>query len=311
MTEIRCRELVGAYAVGALEPPEAAVLADHLLTCLRCRHVLAEAEETAAMLAAVPPEMFLDEPADPNDPLLRRTLQAIRLEAAAPQVAGQAQAAQAQAGIRHPSGPLPLTRPAPRQPSPAAAEGGFPGWSGQTARSHRRRAQATTATEQRRRYMLVGAAAAAVLVLGGGVMLGSKLTGDGSDQPSSPTRAQQAASVRTATPAPSSSAAAEPEAKVFAGSNSTTKVSATINVTPSDDQVQLTGTVTGLKPGQECKLYVVDDVGAQTFVSKWTAPKDGDASVDAVATIDPARQVVEVDLLNAQNNEVLVTTHAT
>ena len=310
MTEIRCRELVGAYAVGALEPPEAAVLADHLLTCLRCRHVLAEAEETAAMLAAVPPEMFLDGPADPNDPLLRRTLQAIRLEAAAPQVAGPpAQTAQTQLGIGHPSGPLPLTRPAPRQPAPAAADGGFPGWSGQTARSHRRRAQATTATEQRRRYLLVGAAAAAVLVLGGGVMLGSKLAGE-PDRPSSST--QQAASVRTTGPsgAPTSapSATAAPEAKVFTGSNSTTKVSATINVTPDGDVVHLSGTVTGLQPGQECKLYVTDDVGAQKFVTTWTA-KGATASLDAVASIDPARQVAEVELLNAQN-EVLVITNA-
>ena len=304
MTEIRCRELVGAYAVGALEPPEAAVLADHLLTCLRCRHVLAEAEETAAMLAAVPPEMFLDEPADPNDPLLFRTLQAIRLEAAAPpQVASptQAQAGPAQVGPRRQPGPM--AQPIPRQPVPASAAGGFPGWSGQTARSHRRRAQASSASQQRRRYKLVGAAAAAVLVLGGGVMLGSKLAGD-TGPSTSPT---QAASVGKAGTTPSSPATTAAGARTLQGTSPTTGVSATVDVTPSDGVVQLSGTVTGLKDGQKYKLYVKSAVANSTQVGTWTAKNVGTsgASFDLVASVDPA-DVAIVEILNAQD-EVLVS----
>ncbi|SHN21106.1 zf-HC2 domain-containing protein [Cryptosporangium aurantiacum] len=164
MSEIRCRELVGAYAVGALEPPEAAMLADHLLTCTRCRHELDEAEQTAAALAAVPPEAFINEPADPNDALMMRTLHAIRLEAAT-----TSQAATPPPQLRSVRGnERPAATPAP--------DAGFPGWSGRTARSHRARPRASSASAQRRHLAWAGAAAAAVLVLGGGVLLGSNLS---------------------------------------------------------------------------------------------------------------------------------------
>jgi hypothetical protein len=315
MSEIRCRELVGAYAVGALEPPEAAVLADHLLTCLRCRHVLAEAEETAALLAAVPPEMFLDEPADPNDPLLQRTLHAIRLEAA-PGPAAVPPPAHADAR-RQAMQPMPTPNlrpvgpatPAGAVPAAAGADNGFPGWSGQSARSHRRRPQATTASQQQRKYKLVGAAAAAVLVMGGGVMIGAKLSNSTDSTSGDRT---QAASVKTAEPTPSSSQVSQvASARPFKGSNPVTGVNVSVDVTPTDSGVQLTGTIKGLQSGQKCKLAVKDTVGNQTLVTTWTTPKKipaGGFTFDKVASV-PASILAAVEILD-QHGQVLATAKA-
>jgi len=44
------QELLGAYALDAVEPEEAAVIELHLATCPRCRHELAEHREVAALL---------------------------------------------------------------------------------------------------------------------------------------------------------------------------------------------------------------------------------------------------------------------
>jgi hypothetical protein len=312
MSEIRCRELVGAYAVGALEPPEAAVLADHLLTCLRCRHVLAEAEETAALLAAVPPEMFMDEPADANDPLLRRTLHAIRVEAAsAPHVAAPPPMQAQHADPRRQAMSTPELRSVPSAgrpaPAAAAAEGGFPGWSGKsaTARSHRRRPQASTASQEQRKYKIVGAAAAAVLVLGGGVMLGAKLSG--STEPTSG-RTQAASSVQSdRASAPSANTSG---VRLFTGDSGVTGVNAKVNLTPiTGGGVQLDGTVKGVQANQKCKIAVTDDVGTQTTVESWTTPGTIPATGATFSTVAPgldASKLVSVEVLD-EHNQVMVT----
>jgi anti-sigma factor RsiW len=72
------RTQLGAYALGALEPAEAAEVDEHLATCAECRAELAELTELTGMLAEVPPEAFLEGPPDDGDLLLQRTLRQVR-----------------------------------------------------------------------------------------------------------------------------------------------------------------------------------------------------------------------------------------
>src|SRR5258708_36442769 len=45
-------ELLGAYALDAVDPAEAATIRDHLVDCPRCRDEVSQHQQTAAMLAA-------------------------------------------------------------------------------------------------------------------------------------------------------------------------------------------------------------------------------------------------------------------
>jgi anti-sigma factor RsiW len=68
------RELLGAYALGGLDSDEARAVDDHIAGCPDCRRELADLRDMRAVLGEVPPEAFLDGPADAGDLLLRRTL---------------------------------------------------------------------------------------------------------------------------------------------------------------------------------------------------------------------------------------------
>jgi len=277
MSEMQCRELVGAYAVGALEPPEAARLADHLLTCNRCRHELDEAEDTAAFMAAVPPEAFIDEPADPNDPLLLRTLHAIRLEAAAPpQVSRPAQASPAQPA----AGPqLRAVRGEGGAPGGAGPDNGFPGWSGQRARSHRRRPRAGSASQQRRHLAFAGAAAAAVLVLAGGVLLGTSLAGD---DDSGTTRTAPIAQ-QTVEPTGPPSNAVGPASAGLRGSDPATGAELEVAVSASDNFLTLDLEGTNLPAGQDVEIYAAPSVGNEVLVAT--------LKVNAAGVLDDSKTV--------------------
>jgi Putative zinc-finger len=74
------RSLLGAYALGSLDPREAQLVHDHLATCPDCAHDVAELTDLRAELDEVPPEAFLDGPPDGGDLLLQRTLRAARAE---------------------------------------------------------------------------------------------------------------------------------------------------------------------------------------------------------------------------------------
>jgi hypothetical protein len=294
MTEMQCRELVGAYAVGALEPPEAARLADHLLTCTRCRHELDEAEDTAALMAAVPPEAFMDEPADPNDPLLMRTLYAIRLEAseqaAPPRVAAapQLQAVRGEGGAR----------PAGSQ----SASGGFPGWSGQTARSHRRRPRATSASQQRRQLAFAGAAAAAVLVLGGGVLIGSKMAG--SDDPTTRT-APVAQQTSDTTAAPPTNQVA-PAQFGLEGADPTTGATLKVNVTANDNgylTLDLDGS--SLPAGQDVEVVASSAVNEEVVVGTMKVAASG--VLDETKLVKMAPSDLATVSVRTSSAEILVT----
>ncbi|MEV6826099.1 zf-HC2 domain-containing protein [Amycolatopsis sp. NPDC051102] len=72
---------LGAYALGALDPAEAADFERrHLQTCAQCRFDLNELVALRDSLDEVPPEAFLDGPPEGGDLLLQKTLRRVRDE---------------------------------------------------------------------------------------------------------------------------------------------------------------------------------------------------------------------------------------
>ncbi len=72
---------LGAYALGALDPGEAADFERrHLQTCAQCRFDLNELVALRDSLDEVPPEAFLDGPPEGGDLLLQKTLRRMREE---------------------------------------------------------------------------------------------------------------------------------------------------------------------------------------------------------------------------------------
>ncbi|MCT2583638.1 anti-sigma factor [Actinophytocola gossypii] len=76
------RSLLGAYALGSLDPGEERAVHAHVSTCPECQRELAEFVDLRHALDQVPPEAFLDGPPDGGDLLLRGALNRVRAEAA-------------------------------------------------------------------------------------------------------------------------------------------------------------------------------------------------------------------------------------
>lgn len=74
------RDLLGAYALGVLDPDEVRAIDAHVAQCPDCRRELDELEAMKDTLGEVPPEAFLDGPPDGGDLLLQRTLRQVRAE---------------------------------------------------------------------------------------------------------------------------------------------------------------------------------------------------------------------------------------
>jgi hypothetical protein len=71
-------ELLGAYALGVLDPGQTRAVHQHLASCSDCRRELSGLARMESALAEVPAEAFLDGPPDGGDLVLRRTLRAVR-----------------------------------------------------------------------------------------------------------------------------------------------------------------------------------------------------------------------------------------
>jgi anti-sigma factor RsiW len=74
------RSLLGAYALGALDPVEERAVHAHVTSCPDCQREVAEFVDLRQALDQVPPEAFLDGPPDGGDLLLRKTLNRVREE---------------------------------------------------------------------------------------------------------------------------------------------------------------------------------------------------------------------------------------
>jgi hypothetical protein len=78
------RSMLGAYALGALDPAEAQLVHDHLAGCPDCRREVADLTDLRTAMDEVPQEAFLDGPPEGGDLLLQRTLRAARVQSAVP-----------------------------------------------------------------------------------------------------------------------------------------------------------------------------------------------------------------------------------
>src|SRR5690242_21121127 len=90
------RDLLGAYALGVLDPDEITAIDQHVASCPACREDLADLVEMKDSLGEVPPEAFLDGPPEGGDLLLQRTLREVRRDKAQ---AGRQRLVLAAAGI--------------------------------------------------------------------------------------------------------------------------------------------------------------------------------------------------------------------
>lgn len=77
------RSMLGAYALGAVDPAEERAIHAHVSTCPSCQRELAEFVDLRQALDQVPPEAFLDGPPDGGELLLQNTLRRVRAEAPA------------------------------------------------------------------------------------------------------------------------------------------------------------------------------------------------------------------------------------
>ncbi|MGA6167549.1 anti-sigma factor family protein [Amycolatopsis magusensis] len=73
-------QLLGAYALGALDEREVRAVEEHVAACTRCADELDELRQLHDALGEVPPEALLDGPPDGGDLLLQRTLRQVRTE---------------------------------------------------------------------------------------------------------------------------------------------------------------------------------------------------------------------------------------
>src|SRR6476659_890865 len=80
--QVHDRELLGAYALGVLDPDEVRAVDTHIASCPECQAELADLQEMKDSLGEVPPEAFLDGPPEGGDLLLQRTLRAVRQDKA-------------------------------------------------------------------------------------------------------------------------------------------------------------------------------------------------------------------------------------
>jgi hypothetical protein len=209
---------LGAFALGALEDPEARQVAEHLVECADCRAQFDELKSMREVLGEIPPEAFLDGPPEDADLLLPRILRRIDQEKAA---------------------------------------------------------------KRRKRALTVSAAAAAVALaaLGGGILIGR-------DSDAQPT-------VSAAGPA----TARVPGTQQLTGSDAGAKLAAT--VVPADGWVWVHASVSGLPPGQKCRLVVVSRTGDTEIAGSWLslANPASTARLDGTALVAPA-DVAAVEVQN-------------
>ena len=72
--------MLGAYALGGLDPREAQLVHEHLTGCPDARREVADLTDLRAAMDDIPPEAFLDGPPEDGDLLLQRTLRQVRSE---------------------------------------------------------------------------------------------------------------------------------------------------------------------------------------------------------------------------------------
>ncbi|MDQ1032848.1 hypothetical protein QF035_010430 [Streptomyces umbrinus] len=167
-----------------------------------------------------------------------------------------------------------------------------------------RQVRAEQASAWRRRSLAVGlgaAASAAILFLGGYAA--------GGNDPGSVT----AAPPSTSPSAPPSTPSSPPQEgiRVAAATDSDTKASMTVELTPASEWVRVNASVAGVPIGERCRLVVVSKDGHQETAASWVvspgpsptaSPRPGEGGLDGSAAVAPD-EVEAVIVVNDQGKQ--------
>ncbi|MGW6015952.1 anti-sigma factor [Streptomyces sp. NPDC055210] len=221
-------ELLGAQALGLLEPAEQSRLEEEIAACEVCQVELADLKALEAELGDVPPEAFLEGPPEGADLLLQRTLRQVRDE---------------------------------------------------------------YSTAWRRKAVSVGLVAAA---LAGVLLTSGYFAGHARKAP------------EASGPQVSVSPAAPEAGESTSATDGTTKARMTVSLTPADGWVRLNATVSGLRPGENCRLVVVSESGEREIAGSWVvgSGKDGKGKSKGLELFGSAAVAPDqVDSVVVENDE--------
>lgn len=154
-----------------------------------------------------------------------------------------------------------------------------------------RQMRAETSVRRRRRRLGVAVAAVTVAaaLLGGGVLLGR---------------------IVVPPPSPTSNAAQAPAGSATLAGAGADGIAMSVTVTPAAGWVRLQATVSGIPPGESCRLVVVAADGSREVAGSWLVPPtgwSGGVSVDGSAAVAPS-DVVAVVVENAAGREFVRAT---
>ncbi|MCW8103329.1 anti-sigma factor [Streptomyces tauricus] len=221
-------ELLGAHALGILEPAEQSRLEEEIAACEVCQVELADLKALEAELGDVPPEAFLEGPPEGADLLLQRTLRQVR---------------------------------------------------GEYSTVWRRKVASVS---------LVAAALAGVL-LTAGYFAG---------------HAQK--STEASGPEVSAGPSAPEAGESISATDGETKAKMTVSLTPAAGWVRVNALVSGLQPGENCRLVVVSESGEREIAGSWVVgsskegkAKDSGLELSGSAAIAPD----QVDSVVVENDQ--------
>ncbi|MFI6274666.1 zf-HC2 domain-containing protein [Streptomyces sp. NPDC050988] len=167
-----------------------------------------------------------------------------------------------------------------------------------------RQVRAEQASAWRRRSLAVGlgaAASAAILFLGGYVV--------GGNDPGSSTAASP--SIPPSTSPPTASSPPQEGIRVAAATDSDTKSSMTVELTPASGWVRVNASVAGVPSGERCRLVVVSKDGHQETAASWVvspgptpsaSPRPGEGGLNGSAAVAPD-EVESVIVVNDQGKQ--------
>lgn len=278
-------DLLGAHALGALDPGDGRAVRLHLSGCVRCRDEVAGLRGAAAALAAVPAELLLDGPPPGGELLLQRALRAARestVAAGTEPGAGAGSGTDAGIGAGTAAGSGGNRSPGPRKP--------------------RREGPPRRATRAwSRTVLLAGAAVVTAVAIGtAGVAVGrGSLPGSARALPG------------TALPGPAGVAPSDPLGPARAGSGHDPKTGATVMVglVAEDGWSRVNAVVAGVPAGQRCRLTVTDRNGRRETAGTWVVSSHAAATgttMDGSVAI-PAGDVASVAVQSETTGQTFVT----
>jgi hypothetical protein len=149
--------------------------------------------------------------------------------------------------------------------------------------------------QDRRRYVLVAAAVVLVAAasFGGAAVLGRDTAPNGPAAAPAPAASAPAPTAA----APTASAPTPPGTRTGTATDAGTGATMTVAVAPAAGWVRVHATISGVPPGEQCRLYVVARDGAREPAGSWLV---GPAGATAGTTLDSAALMAPADVAAVQ-----------